>query len=126
MGNKETSNDLFNALKSQHIYLSEHKDGPPVYAGNVGWLEGININQASIRRITNDLDRVLHSIRVKAMVEPHTVSIRYPEKKAAFVTWVYKVTCDKLFTKAAYALINKALKEEKLSQGWNGVNISSG
>ena len=76
MGNKETSNDLFNALKSQHIYLSEHKDGPPVYAGNVGWLEGININQASIRRITNDLDRVLHSIRVKAMVEPHTVSIR--------------------------------------------------
>ena len=119
----ETSNDLFNALKSQHIYLSEHKDGPPVYTGNVGWLEGININQASIRRITHDLDRVLHPINVKAMVEPHTVSIRYPEKKAAFVTRVYKVTCDKSFTKAAYALINKALKEGKLSQGWNGVNI---
>ena len=119
----ETSNELFNALKSQHMYLTEDKDGPPVYTGNVGWLEGININQASIRRITSDLDRVLHSIRVKAMVEPHTVSIRYPEKKAAFVTRVYKVTCDKSFTKAAYALINKALTEGKLSQGWKGVNI---
>ena len=102
-------------MKSQHIYLSEHKDGPPVYTGDVGWFEGININEASIRRITNDLDRVLHSIRVKAMVEPHTVSIRYPEKKAAFVTRVYKVTCDKSLMKAAYAIINKALKEGKLS-----------
>ena len=119
----ETSKDLFNAMQSQHIYLSEHEDGLPVYTRNVGWLEGININQASIRCITNNLDRELHSICVKAMVEPHTVRIRYPEKKAAFVTQGYKVTCDKSFTKAAYTLIHKALKEGKLSQGWNGVNI---
>ena len=121
----ETSNDLFNALKSQHIYLSEHKDGPPVYTGNVGWLEGVNINQiTSIRRhVTSELDKVLEPIMVKTMVEPHTISIRYPEKKAAFVTRVYKITCDKSYTQVAFNLIQKALRNGTLTNGWKDMKI---
>ena len=58
--------------------MSEHKDGPApaVYTGNVGWLEGVNINQTSIRHITSELDKVLKpTIVVKTIVEPHTISI---------------------------------------------------
>ena len=118
----ETSNDFFNALKSQHIYLSEHKDGPPVYTVNLGWLEGVNINQTSMRYITSELDKVLEPIMVKTMlVEPHTISIRYPEKKAAFVTRVYKITCDK--SSYTQVVMQKALTNGTLNKGWKDTKI---
>ena len=41
----ETSNNCFEALKYQHIFLKEWKDGPMVQTGNAGWLEGLNPNQ---------------------------------------------------------------------------------
>ena len=107
--------------------MSEHKDGPApaVYTGNVGWLEGVNINQTSIRHITSELDKVLKpTIMVKTIVEPHTISIRYPEKKAAFVTRVYKITCDKSYTQVAFNLIQKALTNGTLTNGrWKDTKI---
>ena len=119
----QTNPQFFDALKHQHIYLKEHRDGPPVRTANIGWFTGLNPNQVSINYITTQLDTILETIGVEPIVETHTVSIRFAEQNKSFVTKVLKVRGESEYADAAYKLINKALQEQTLLHGWEGVEI---
>ena len=103
----KTSPEFLAALKSQHIYLREYKDGPTIRTRNSGWLFGLNPNQVSQRFVTSELENLLEPAGITVVVEKHTVRIKMGNK--AYVTQVLKMRCDSDFTDEAREIINTAL-----------------
>ena len=118
-----TSARFLEALKSQHIFLKEYQDGTIMKTGNVGWLAGINPTNTSIARTTNDINKVLHTIDAMAIIDAHTVSIRFPDTKKAFVTRAYKVMSNIEKIEEVRELLNKTLTEKNMGVGWEKVSI---
>ena len=118
-----TSTRFLEALKTQNIFLKEYQDGVIMRTGNVGWLAGINPTNTSIAKTTKDLNRVLEKIQATAIVDIHTVSIRFPQTKKAFVTRAYKVMSNIEKIDEARELINKTLRENDMGVGWGEVKI---
>ena len=118
-----TSTRFIEALKTQNIFLKEYQDGLIMSTGNVGWLAGINPANTSITKITNDLNRVLKKIDATAIIDIHTVSIRFPETKKAFVTRAYKVMCNIEKLEEARTEITRTLSENMMGVGWEKVRI---
>ena len=98
---------FFDALKHQHIFLKEHRDGPPIRTANIRSFTGLNPNQVSINYITTQLDTILETIGVEPIVETHTVSIQFAEQNKSFVTKVLKVRGESEYSDAAFKLIDK-------------------
>ena len=118
-----TSTKFLEALKSQHIYLREYQDGTIMRTGNVGWLAGMNPTNTSIAKTTSDLNTVLKKIGATAIIDIHTVSIRFPATKKAFVTRAYKIMSNIDKVEEAREAINSTLKEKKMGVGWEKVSI---
>ena len=118
-----TSTKFLEALKAQHIFLREYQDGSIMRTGNVGWLAGINPTNTSIAKTTKDLNEVLKSIDATVIVDAHTVSIRFPTTKKAFVTRAYKIMSNIEKVEEAKEMINKALIGKKMGVGWEKVSI---
>ena len=118
-----TSTKFIEALKTQNIFLKEYQDGAIMRTGNVGWLAGINPTNTSIAKTTNDINRVLKQIKATAIVDIHTVSIRFPQTKKAFVTRAYKVMCNIEKLEEARALVQQTLQESNMGVGWEKVTI---
>ena len=118
-----TSEKFLDALKSQHIFLKEYQDGTIMRTGNVGWLAGINPTNTSIARVTKDLNSVLEEIKTTAIIDAHTVSIRFPDTKKAFVTRAYKVMSNMDKIDEAREAIQKILKEKNMGVGWEKVEL---
>ena len=118
-----TSTKFIEALKTQNIFLKEYQDGVIMRTGNVGWLAGINPTNTSLSKTTNDLNRVLKRIEATAIIDIHTVSIRFPQTKKAFVTRAYKVMCNIEKLEEARELIGKTLLENKMGVGWEKVKV---
>ena len=118
-----TSTRFIEALKTQNIFLKEYQDGLIMRTGNVGWLAGINPTNTSLSKTTNDLNRVLKRIEATAIIDIHTVSIRFPQTKKAFVTRAYKVMCNIEKLEEARELIGKTLLENKMGVGWEKVKV---
>ena len=78
----QTSTKFLEALKAQHIFLQEYQDGKIMRTGNVGWLVGKNPSNTSIAKVTKDLNTVLQQVEATAIVDVHTVSIRFPQKES--------------------------------------------
>ena len=112
-----TSTKFLEALKAQHIFLREYQDGSIMRTGNVGWLAGINPTNTSIAKTTKDLNEVLKSIDATVIVDAHTVSIRFPTTKKAFVTRAYKIMSNIEKVEEAKEMINKALIGKKMGVG---------
>ena len=118
-----TSAKFLDALKSQHIFLKEYQDGIIMRTGNVGWLAGINPSNTSISRVTKDLNRVLQEIDTTAIIDAHTVSIRFTDTKKAFVTRAYKVMSNMDKIDEAREAIQKILNEKNMGVGWEKVEL---
>jgi hypothetical protein len=118
-----TSTKFIEALKTQNIYLKEYHDGVIMKTGNVGWLSGINPASTSMAKISKDLNKVLKRIEATAIIDIHTVSIRFPMTKKAFVTRAYKVMCNVEKIDQARKLIEQTLEESKMGVGWERVSI---
>ena len=118
-----TSTRFIEALKTQNIFLKEYQDGVIMRTGNIGWLAGINPNNTSIAKTTNDLNRILKNIQATAIIDIHTVSIRFPQTKKAFVTRAYKVMCNVEKLDEARELINQTLTKNEMGVGWEKVKI---
>ena len=118
-----TSTKFLEALKTQHIFLQEYQDGKIMRTGNVGWLAGINPANTSIAKVTNDLNKVLQTIEATAIIDVHTVSIRFPLTKKAFVTRAYKImsNIDKL--DEARKIIKHTLKSNIMGIGWENKEL---
>lgn len=117
----KTSPEFLAALKSQHIYLREYKDGPTIRTRNSGWLFGLNPNQVSQRFVTSELENLLEPAGITVVVEKHTVRIKMGNK--AYVTQVLKMRCDSDFADEAREMINTALGNGTLIHGWKGVKM---
>ena len=120
-----TSARFLEALKSQHIFLKEYQDGTIMRTGNVGWLAGINPTNTSIARTTKDLNKVLETINAKAILDAHTVSIRFPTTKKTFVTRAYKIMSNIEKIEEVRELLSKTLTEKKMGVGWEKVSMVS-
>ena len=118
-----TSTRFIEALKSQNIFLKEYQDGVIMRTGNIGWLAGINPTNTSIAKTTNDINRVLKQIQATAIVDIHTVSIRFPQTKKAFVTRAYKVMCNIEKIDEARTLVQQTLQKNNMGVGWERVKI---
>ena len=118
-----TSPKFLEALKAQHIFLKEYQDGKVMRTGNVGWLAGLNPANTSIAKTTNDLNEVLNDIKATAIIDVHTVSIRFPSTKKAFVTRAYKIMCNIEKIEEARELINNTLTNKEMGVGWDKVSI---
>ena len=118
-----TSTRFIEALKTQNIFLKEYQDGSIMRTGNEGWLAGINPANTSITKITNDLNIVLKKIDATSIIDIHTVSIRFPETKKAFVTRAYKVMCNIEKLEEARTEITRTLSENMMGVGWEKVRI---
>lgn len=118
-----TSAKFLEALKRQHIYLKEYQDGAIMRTGNIGWIAGLNPTNVSIARTTSELNRVLRDIQATAIVDVHTVSIRFPETKKAFVTRAYKVMSNMDKLEEAREAIKAALTTKKMGVGWENVEL---
>ena len=118
-----TSTRFIEALKTQNIFLKEYQDGVIMRTGNIGWLAGINPTNTSIAKTTNDLNRVLKTIKATAIIDIHTVSIRFPQTKKAFVTRAFKVMCNIEKLDEARELINQTLTKKEMGVGWEKVRI---
>jgi hypothetical protein len=119
----KTSTKFLDALRAQHIFLKEYEDGRVMRTGNVGWLVGQNPTSTSISKVTRDLNKVLNAIDTTAILDIHTVSIRFPETKKAFVTRAYKILSNIETLDKARAIINSTLKEKKMGVGWENVEL---
>lgn len=119
----KTSAKFLEALKVQNIFLKEYNDGPVMRTGNLGWLSGINPANTSIAKTTKDMNKVLEAIKAKVIIDTHTVSIRFPEKKTAFVTRAYKVMCNIEKLEEARELVRLTLSKGKMGVGWERVNL---
>jgi hypothetical protein len=118
-----TSTKFLEAIKAQHIFLKEFQDGKTIQTGNVGWLAGINPANTSVTRTTRDLNKVLTEIDATAIIDIHTVSIRFPETKKAFVTRAYKIMSNKDKIDEARERIQQALQNKSMGVGWDAVSI---
>ena len=118
-----TSTKFLEALKAQHIFLKEYQDGKIMRTGNVGWLAGINPANTSIAKTTNDLNKVLKVINATAIIDVHTVSIRFPETKKSFVTRAYKIMSNIEKIEEAREVIHNTLMEKNMGVGWEKVSI---
>ena len=113
-----TSTKFLEALRTQHIFLQEYQDGKAIRTGNVGWIAGMNPSNTSIAKVTKDLNAVLKSIDTMAIIDVHTVSIRFPTTKKTFVTRAYKIVSDNDKLDEAKKLIRMALKNNSMGTGW--------
>jgi hypothetical protein len=118
-----TSTKFIDALQAQNIYLKEFQDGKIMRTGNVGWLAGLNPANTSVGRTTRDLNRVLEVIEATAIIDTHTVSIRFPQTKKAFVTRAYKVMCNVEKIDEARNLLTVALASNEMGVGWEKVRL---
>ena len=118
-----TSTKFLEALKAQYIFLKEYQDGTVMRTGNVGWLAGINPANTSIARTTNDLNKVLKKIKATAIIDVHTVSIRFPLTKKSFVTRAYKIMSNIDKIDEARELIQSTLTKKNMGVGWENVSI---
>ena len=118
-----TSTQFLEALKVQNIFLQEYQDGRIMRTSNVGWLAGINPLNTSISKVTNDLNKVLKTVDATAIIDVHTVSIRFPTTKKAFVTRAYKVMSNIEKLEEAKGLINDTLKEKNMGVGWENAEL---
>jgi hypothetical protein len=121
----QTSTKFLEALKAQNIFLNEYQDGKTMTTGNVGWLVGMNPTSTSIAKATNDLNTVLTSIETTAILDVHTVSIRFPSKKKAFVTRAYKIMSNIQKLEDVRMIINDTLQGKKMGVGWEDVELVS-
>ena len=113
-----TSTKFLEALKTQHIFLQEYKDGKAIRTGNVGWIAGMNPTNTSVSKVTRDLNRILKTIDATAIIDVHTVSIRFPSTKKAFVTRAYKIVSDNDKLDEAKKLIRMTIKNNNMGIGW--------
>jgi hypothetical protein len=118
-----TSPKFIEALKMQNIYLKEYQDGVIMRTGNIGWLSGLNPANTSTAKVTKDLNRILKKIDATAIIDIHTVSIRFPQTKKAFVTRAYKVMCNVEKIEEARKILGKELKGKKMGVGWEKVSM---
>ena len=118
-----TSTKFLEALKSQYIFLREYQDGTIMRTGNVGWLAGINPANTSITRVTKDLNKVLKTINAAAIIDVHTVSIRFPLTKKAFVTRAYKIMSNFDKLEEAREVIKNELEKTNMGVGWEKVEL---
>ena len=118
-----TSTKFLEALKAQNIFLREYQDGTVMRTGNVGWLAGLNPANTSISRVTNDLNKVLKTINAAAIIDVHTVSIRFPLTKKAFVTRAYKIMSNIEKLDEVREVLNKELQETTMGVGWEKVEL---
>ena len=118
-----TSTKFLEALKTQHIFLQEYRDGKIMRTGNVGWIAGMNPTNTSLAKVTTDLNKALLQIDATAIVDVHTVSIRFPLTKKAFVTRAYKImsNIDKLGE--ARMLIKQAMQNNTMGLGWEDKDL---
>ena len=113
-----TSMKFLEALKAQHIFLQEYNDGKIMRTGNVGWIAGMNPANTSIAKITTDLNKVLQQIDAIAIIDVHTVSIRFPLTKKAFVTRAYKIVSDNDKLDNIKTLLRRTMKDNDMGLGW--------
>ena len=118
-----TSTKFLEALKAQNIFLQEYQDGRIMRTSNVGWLVGINPSNTSISKVTKDLNRVLNTVDATAIIDVHTVSIRFPMTKKAFVTRAYKVMSNVEKHEEATMLLNETLKDKNMGVGWENAEL---
>ena len=118
-----TSTKFLEALKVQNIFLKEYQDGKVMQTGNVGWLAGINPANTSIAKTTNDLNTVLKDIDATAIIDVHTVSIRFPLTKKTFVTRAYKIMSNLDKIEEVRERISNTLDEKKMGVGWGKVSL---
>jgi hypothetical protein len=121
----KTSMRFLDALRTQNIFLKEFQDGKIMKTGNVGWLVGINPTSTSESKVTRDLNKILQQIEATAILDIHTVSIRFPATKNAFVTRAYKIMSEVHKVESARHLISETLKEKKMGVGWEGTELVS-
>jgi hypothetical protein len=119
----KTSTKFLEALKAQHVFLQEYQDGEIMRTGNVGWLVGKNPSNTSITKVTQDLNNVLSQVEATAILDVHTVSIRFPQKKTAFVTRAYKIMTNLEKIDKVKDIIQTTLKEKKMGVGWGKVDL---
>jgi hypothetical protein len=119
----KTSTKFLEALKSQHVFLQEYQDGEIMTTGNVGWLVGKNPSNTSISKITNDINKVLKPIEATAILDVHTVSIRFAQKKTAFVTRAFKIMSNVDKVDKVKEILQNALKDQKLGVGWEATEL---
>ena len=119
----KTSTKFLEALKAQNIFLREYQDGEIMRTGNVGWLVGQNPSNTSISKVTQDLNKVLQKIKATAIVDVHTVSIRFPLTKKAFVTRAYKIMSNIEKLEGAREIIHDTLKEKNMGVGWENTKL---
>jgi hypothetical protein len=118
-----TSTKFLEALKAQNIFLREYQDGTVLRTGNVGWLAGLNPANTSINKTTEDLNSVIKGMDATAILDVHTVSIRFPLTKKAFVTRAYKVMSNIEKIEEVKKAIKSALQESKMGVGWDTVEL---
>jgi hypothetical protein len=119
----QTSTKFLEVLKTQNIFLKEYQDGKIMRTGNLGWLSGLNPNNSSIAKVTNDLNGALKDIDATAIIDIHTVSIRFPQTKKAFVTRAFKVMCDIDKLNQARGVIQREISENNMGVGWKKVQL---
>jgi hypothetical protein len=118
-----TSTRFLEALKAQNIFLQEYKDGDVFRTGNVGWLAGLNPANTSIAKVTRDMNEILKTVNATAILDVHTVSIRFPQTKKAFVTRAYKVMSNIEKIDEAREVISNALSTAQMGVGWEMVEL---